>query len=455
MELFSGRMNSYTDPKGDIPVKKRTYRATEVKKVGLPGHLEEKVAGLDVVFSIDVAKTKQYGALLGPTKEVLQLVKWDHSETHAMIAWLQHLPAVSVTVALEPSGSYGDPLRYHLDQAGIPVCRVSPKRVKDYAEVHDGVPSTHDAKCSIMIGCLHIDGKSELWTERSDERRDLFAQIQETDRYNARYLEDVNRLEGLLARHWPELTGPLELVSATLPALLAAYGSPAAVSADPQGARQLMRRVGRSFLKRTKIDLVIWSASSTLGVPMTAGEQECMQTLASEVCGQRCRLNEKGKQLTKRYEAMSGVESLRPLLGKMTSCVVVSLADPLASNAPSSYVKALGLNLKIHSSGTSKIGQLRITKRGSAVVRRWLYMAVLRLVKSNPVVRAWYLMKVKRDGGRLRKKALVAVMRKLAKAIWHVARGVEFDAAKLFDVRKLPLTEDLLTGELATKQLPA
>ena len=41
----------------------------------------------------------------------------------------------SLTVALEPSGTYGDPLRQALSDAGIAVQRVSPKAAHDYAEV--------------------------------------------------------------------------------------------------------------------------------------------------------------------------------------------------------------------------------------------------------------------------------------------------------------------------------
>ncbi len=34
-------------------------------------------------------------------------------------------------------------------------------------------------------------------------------------------------------------------------------------------------------------------------------------------------------------------------------------------------------------------------------------------------------------------KAVVAVSRKLALALWHVARGEAFDSSKLFDTRRL------------------
>ena len=37
-----------------------------------------------------------------------------------------------------------------------------------------------------------------------------------------------------------------------------------------------------------------------------------------------------------------------------------------------------------------------------------------------------------RDGGRFKGRAVTAVMRKVVKALWHVARGEPFDSRKLF-----------------------
>lgn len=96
----------------------------------------------------------------------------------------------------------------------------------------------------------------------------------------------------------------------------------------------------------------------------------------------------------------------------------------------------MGLNLKEHSSGKHQ-GQLKITKRGPARARQYLYLAVLRWLQREPLIAAWYQAKVQRDGGHLKGKALVALMRKLAKALWHVARGQAFDADQLFDRQAL------------------
>lgn len=61
-----------------------------------------------------------------------------------------------VEVALEPSGTYGDPVRFVVIKMNVSMFRVSPKRVHDAAEVQDGVPSQHDAKAAAIMTKLHL-----------------------------------------------------------------------------------------------------------------------------------------------------------------------------------------------------------------------------------------------------------------------------------------------------------
>jgi hypothetical protein len=69
-------------------------------------------------------------------------------------------------------------------------------------------------------------------------------------------------------------------------------------------------------------------------------------------------------------------------------------------------------------------------------VRAYLHLAAVRLVKDDALVAAWYRA---RGGYRADRKlvALVAVTRKLIRALWHVARGATFDSNKLIDARAL------------------
>lgn len=415
---------------------KRKYRAIDVKQVDAE-RLKERVRDRRVVLGGDMAKETHYGALLDEDKEVILIWKWDQlGESLRVVKLLQSLPASSVAVAIEPSGTYGDPFRALVEAAGLAVYRVSPKRCHDYSEVYDGVPSQHDGKSAVLLGRLHLEGFSDLWVAESAQQRELAAAVREVGLYQDQKQRHLGQLEAYLARHWPELSSFLGLGTATLLELMKAYGDPDKVSRDAAAARDLMRRVGR--LRSCKIDQILASATSTLGVAMEAGERRLMQTIAGETRRADQALQAAKHRVEQLSESSPLIRELSRPLGVMTAAVlVVEVGDPRHSASAASYRKAFGLNLKVRSSGKSK-GQLKITKRGSGVARQWLYLAVLRLLKKDAVIQAWYERKVARDGG-VKMKALVALMRKVVGALWHVARGQAFDSRKLFDVRRLNL----------------
>ena len=135
---------------------KRKYRADDVKVARVDG-LVERVVGDRVFVGIDVAKKDMYAAVVDEALRVASIVKWKHpDECSAFIAYLAQLRdlGLDVEVVMEPSGVYGDALRYQVQQAGFTVFRVQPKRVHDAMEVFDGVPSLHDPKSAVIIAKL-------------------------------------------------------------------------------------------------------------------------------------------------------------------------------------------------------------------------------------------------------------------------------------------------------------
>jgi transposase len=130
------------------------------------------------------------------------------------------------------------------------------------------------------------------------------------------------------------------------------------------------------------------------------------------------------------------------VVGVPTACLLwVYTGDPRQYHAAAAYRKALGLNLTERSSGQFK-GTLHISKRGSSRSRQWLYLATLRLVQKAGV-RSWYEAK-KAGNADAAKCVLVALMRKLSMALYHVGvHQQEFDTRRLFQkiVRRLKSSE--------------
>lgn len=421
-------------------MKKRMYRSTAVKNVKLESVLEV-IGDLPVIIGVDIAKEDMFATVEVDTKPVIT-VRWKHPyETRMFVEMLLvFLARGPVEVVMEPSGTYGDALRAMLERVSVPVFRVNPKRCHDAAEVYDGVPSLHDAKSASILCKLHRDGASEAWPMRSAHERKLAAILRILEVHTKELHRNCNRLEGLLARHWPELTHHLDLRTATLLELLMAYGGPQAVASDEAGARAFMRQVGGRYLAAEKIDAVVGSAARSVGVPQLDEEQELVMRVAEEAR----RAQKLTKKVKRRVEQMSESEGatkeLGPVVGKTTAAVMVAaLGDPRGYDSATAYLKSTGLNLKEKSSGKKK-GALHVTKRGPGIVRLYLYLAALRLLKDDRVVGAWYQKKVRRQGGRAKSKAVVAIMRKLVLALWSVAHGEVFDSSKMFDTTRLKLS---------------
>ena len=415
-------------------MRRKAYGAVRVNDVDAL-RLVQGRADVAVTVGVDVGKY-----------ELLVVCRWadgrferpwrvkNPSELAVLVALLRELSSAGrqLLVAMESSGTYGDALRQALADAGIQLQRVSGKAAKDYAEVFDGVPSQHDGKDAAIVAELAGLGKSAPWPYRPSAvwEQELAYWVDWMVAQRRVLAMWQGRLEGLLGRHWPEATRVLKLSSVTLLKVLCHYGSPQALAADPEAAERLGRWGGK-FLDKAKIEQLLADAHASQGVRPGEWETRRLRDFADQALQAR-RQGERGqRRLRVLARGHRVLEAQATAVGLPTACVLwVSTGDPRQYYAAAAYRKALGLNLVEHSSGEYQ-SPLHISKRGSALSRQWLYFAVLRLVQ-RAGVRSWYEAKKARDPDAA-KRVLVAVMRKLALALYQVAVHNEaFDVQRLF-----------------------
>jgi transposase len=339
---------------------------------------------------------------------------------------------LELTVAMEPSGTYGDALRQGLSDAGLRLHRISPKAAHDYAEVFDGVPSQHDGKDAAVVAELCALGKGDTWVYQVPEETEqqIAYWVDRMDAYRRLLQVWCGKLEGRMARHWPEAGQLLKVSSATLLRALLEYGGPRELAGDSQAGAKL-KRFGGSYLSVEKIQALLHSARATLGVRQTAWEQRRLRDYAQQALAARKAVRQAGRELDRLTRQHRPIRAMATVVGLNSACVLWMCAgDPGGYFCSGAYAKALGLNLTERSSGTWQ-GKLRISKRGKSMSRRWLYFAALRWVK-HPAIQPWYRRKKARDAERAR-RALVGVMRKLARAVYQVGtHGVLFEPGRLF-----------------------
>jgi transposase len=335
-------------------------------------------------------------------------------------------------VALESSGTYGDALRQALADAGLAVVRVSSKASHDYAEVYDGVPSQHDGKDAAVVAELAALGKARPWPYQPAapwaQELAYWVDRLEAQRRIAQLWQ--GRLEALLARHWPEATQVIKGSAGTLLRALVHYGSPAALAADPEAATRL-RRWGGALLAAEKITQLVAAARTSVGVRLGDWQVRQLREHAAAALATRREQAGSRRQLRRLAQDQPVLQAQGRVVGVATACVLwLHLGDPRTYSCGAAYRKAMGLNLVERSSGEYQ-GQLRISKRGSGRVRHWLYFAALRQVQ-HVGLQKWYAAKRAEDP-RPAKRLIVAVMRKLALALYHVgARGAAFETRRLF-----------------------
>jgi transposase len=344
-------------------------------------------------------------------------------------------------LALEPSGTYGDPLRQACHDAGLSVWRVSPKAAHDYAEIFDGTPSAHDGKDAAVVAELAALGKATAWPYKVRPlwEQELAYWVDWLEAQRQLLVLWAGRLEGLLARHWPEATRVLRVTKATLLHALVHYGGPAALAADPQAEARLASWGGH-WLDADKRQRLLQGARSSVGIRLGEVEKRRLQEYAAQALQARQQMRRSQRELAKRVRSQPVLVAQARVVGSATAGVLwASVGDPREYGCGQAYRKAMGLNLREYSSGT-KQGELHISKRGNPQTRRWLYLAALRLAKQAGV-RQWYQAKKERDAGQA-KGAVVAVMRKLVLALYAVGvKGATFEAGRLFGGQRLARAE--------------
>lgn len=337
-----------------------------------------------------------------------------------------------MVIAMEPSGTYGDAFRQAAAEAGLVLHQVKTKVAHDRAESFDGVPSQHDGKDAAVVADLARIGSSRPWPfERPDAwQQQLEYWVNRMDMQRRVLAVWTGRLEAKLARHWPEALGLLKCTSGTLLRVLQEYASPAELGRDPQAASKL-RRWSRDLLSEEKVKQLLESAATTVGVGMHEWDTRALREYAQNAQAARKEMRLAARRLAQLAIGRSPIQAMGQAVGVATACVLwLCLGDPHNYPCAQAYAKAMGLNLCERSSGMYK-GRLKISKRGFGLVRYWMYLAAMRLLKETPV-KAWFLAKKGRDGQK-GGKATVAVMRRLGLALWHVgACGEAFEPWRLF-----------------------
>jgi hypothetical protein len=132
----------------------------------------------------------------------------------------------------------------------------------------------------------------------------------------------------MLARHWPEAGELTNQSGPTLTAALVHWGDPRAMANDPDAADRLAK-IGGHYLLAEKIDRLIESARTTVGVRMNSWAVREIKDIAGAIAQQRNRIQQCRRELKKLTKGHKPIQSQAPAVGLTTACVLwMCLGDP-------------------------------------------------------------------------------------------------------------------------------
>jgi transposase len=344
------------------------------------------------MLGVDVGKAELHGTW---RDSETRRIRWQGSvpNTDAGIRQLlRRAPGVSVVV--EPTGRYGEPLVRAAQAAGREVLLAAPRKARAFLWSEQPRAKT-DRVDSAGLALYGLTGRLRPYLLPSPA---------------------VDQVKQLLAarRGLSQNLTNLRQQRAALP-LAADVLAPAITALERQIAeldRQMKRALGSATEPARQRALpAAAAAASTVADPGTSTAQEAPQ----------------GHSLSTAAAALMAI----PGIGEVTAPALAACLLDKQFTHPDQFVAYVGLDIRVHQSGRRK-GQFGLSKHGDAELRRLLYLAAMAAASSTRDTTFAERYAREQAKGLAKTAALNAVARKLAKVAWSiVTHGTTYDPKRV------------------------
>ena len=396
-------------------------------------NVEEMLVGIDIAKQTHVARI-----LLTNGKESKPFSFQNTREGFdALLSWLvqnkEREGCSSIKVGLESTGHYWKALAFYLDgKHGIRIVQVNPKYVKKTKELYDNSPGKTDSKDAGIIAMLLRMGKFQ----RLILPRGYFADLRCYSKLREQRIVELGVQRNILHSHvdtvFPEYGSIFKkLESKTSLHILKNFTTPDKIlGTSTKKLSTALRTASHGRHSHACAEKLHEAASNTVGV------KEGIETLTYAIRSTVTAIENIQKDISVIEEGLLRLlhkipyaEQLLsvPGIGPISLAIVLGEAGDLRCyQRAEEIIKLAGLNLFEISSGKHH-GQRHITKRGRPLLRKCLFFAALRTVKTCGAFRETYLRHT--ETNQMHKtKALIAISRKLIRVLFAIVRdGVEFN----------------------------
>lgn len=405
----------------------------------------ERVTARTLVIGVDIAKEAHVAQAATCRGVVLtrRPIKFDNSQSgfEHIVRSIQKLQSEhgmdDVVVGMESTGHYFFNLANWLVDIGIEVVLVNPATTKRNKENRDNTPSKSDPKDAAVIAELVGRGFYTPYRPKDPLFQRLSTLVKARERIVRDTTRTENRIHGWLDIYFPEYASVFkDLFCPRSLATLRKIPTPTDMShmspqdvvvkwgdggmSRPGGAQglgkaiELLEASKRSVGRTVGLDEAKWELARLLK------EYESYQRDQDEVEG----------MIEALLQELPQAEILQTILTPNLCGVILACAGDLSQlDHGNQLLRMAGMNLAEKSSG-KYIGQIKLSKRGSSMLRKYLFLAVFHLLANDPVFKAMHKYNVQTK--RMKKmQSMVKLVGKLARILVTMVRKNEAFSAEI------------------------
>jgi transposase len=372
---------------------------------------------------IDVAAEQHVVAAVDETKAI-RLKPTPFTEDAEGYAKLRGLldPVTDVLVAMEATGHYWKNLFASLVAHGFAVALLNPLRTRRFADTD--LQRTHtDAIDALVIARFAAEKRppaTRLPDQATEELREL---VRFRDRLVQDFGDHVRQLHRLVDLGFPEFTRYIrDLASELATAVLRDYPTAAAFQGVSRRRLAGLRYDGRHRVGDELAQALLDTAARSVGRHHGEAYRIQVRYACEDLDLLRRRLRDlEGdiERLLKRHDVGTLLTTIDGIGSQTAARLVATFGDFADFHGGAALAAYVGVIPGLKQSGKRTSDRAPLTPIGAADLRAKLWMPVLTAVKKNPWLSAYYQRLV--AGGKPRKVALIAAMRKLLHAVYSVA----------------------------------
>jgi len=331
-------------------------------------------------------------------------------------------PATDTLVAMEATGHYWKNVFAVLVAQGFAVALLNPLRTRRFA-AEDLQRTKTDAIDALGIARFAAQKRPAASRLPDPATEELRERLRYRDRLSQDFGDRERQLHRLLDLGFPEFPRQVRDVGSELAtAILRAY--PTAAAFQGVTVRRLggLRYAGGQKVGAALAATLLEAAAASVGQHHGAAYRVQVQDICEDLDVLRRRLRTLDRDiegLLARHEIGTLLTTIEGIGPQTAARLVATFGDFSGMRSGAALACYVGVIPGLRQSGKRTASRASLTPIGAARLRAKLYMPVLRAVRYNPWLRAYYEGLIAR--GKLPKVALIAAMRKLLHAVYSVA----------------------------------